>query len=173
MYTSGDQSLKNINNSTISYIKDKDNKIIKDSEGGLKSIGLADEFNGYYENTVSPDENKAPNMTVRTDNQYSNNDLIYELVRQLAYLNNKFDALVQIANNIQTLTNTVSSMNSTLSNISGDINALAYNQLGVRTSDCITNISEDTDNLSNIYNKLNAITASGESGEFLKCGTNY
>ena len=150
MYTSGDQSLKNINNSTISYIKDKDNKIIKDSEGGLKSIGLADEFNGYYEKTVSPDENKAPNMTVRTDNQYSNNDLIYELVRQLAYLNTKFDALVQIANNIQTLTNniqtltnTVSSMNTTLSSVDSNLNALAYCQNGLRTSDCIANISEE------------------------------
>ena len=67
-------------------------------------------------------------------------------------------------------------MNTTLSSVDSNLNALAYCQNGLRTSDCIANISEDTDNLSNlsnIYDKFDAITASGESGEFLKCGTNY
>ena len=64
-------------------------------------------------------------------------------------------------------------IDSNTNNINTNLNTLAYNQLGVRTSDCITNISEDTDKLIDIYNKLEAITASGDYGEFLKCGTNY
>ena len=176
MYTSSDQSLIEIHNDLNGYQYDANNQKIKDSSNEYIRVPIVDTLNGYFNPNISTDTNKAPNMTAKTNNQYDISDLMYELIRQLSYLNTKFDALVQIANNIQTLTNTVSSMNSTLSSVDSNLNALAYSQSGLRTSDVITNISEDTDNLSNlsnIYNKLDAITASGESGEFLKCGTNY
>lgn len=173
MYTSSDQSLIEIHNDLNGYQYDSNNQKITDGSNEYVRVPIVDTLNGYFDPNISSDTSKSPNMTSKTNNQYDISDLMYELIRQLSYLNNKFDALVQIANNIQTLTNTVSSMNSTLSSVNSNLNALAYNQLGVRTSDCITNISEDTDNLSNIYNKLEAITASGDYGEFLKCGTNY
>ena len=109
-------------------------------------------------------------MTTREDNQYTNSDLLYELIRQISALNTKFGGIENALNNINA---NLRNIDTNTSNINTNLNALAYNQLGVRTSDCITNISEDTDNLSNIYNKLEAITASGDYGEFLKCGTNY
>ena len=145
MYTSSDQSLLTIHNDLNGYMYDVNGNKIKLSSGAEKRIPLINTLNGYYDPNISQDTSKTPNMTTREDNQYTNSDLLYELIRQISALNN----------------------------INTNLNALAYNQLGVRTSDCITNISEDTDNLSNIYNKLNAITASGDFGEFLKCGTNY
>ena len=156
MYTSSDQSLLTIHNDLNGYIYDINGNKIKLSSGAEKRIPLINTLNGYYDPNISQDTSKTPNMTTREDNQYTNSDLLYELIRQISALNTKFGGIEDALNNINT-----------------NLNALAYNQLGVRTSDCITNISEDTDNLSNIYNKLNAITASGESGEFLKCGTNY
>ena len=156
MYTSSDQSLLTIHNDLNGYMYDVNGNKIKLSSGAEKRIPLINTLNGYYDPNISQDSSKSPNMTTREDNQYTNSDLLYELIRQISALNTKFGGIENALNNINT-----------------NLNALAYNQLGVRTSDCITNISEDTDNLSNIYNKLDAITASGESGEFLKCGTNY
>ena len=156
MYTSSDQSLLTIHNDLNGYMYDVNGNKIKLSSGAEKRIPLINTLNGYYDPNISQDTSKTPNMTTREDNQYTNSDLLYELIRQISALNTKFGGIENALNNINT-----------------NLNALAYNQLGVRTSDCITNISEDTDNLSNIYNKLEAITASGESGEFLKCGTNY
>ena len=156
MYTSSDQSLLTIHNDLNGYMYDVNGNKIKLSSGAEKRIPLINTLNGYYDPNISQDTSKTPNMTTREDNQYTNSDLLYELIRQISALNTKFGGIENALNNINT-----------------NLNALAYNQLGVRTSDCITNISEDTDNLSNIYNKLVAITASGDSGEFLKCGTNY
>ena len=156
MYTSSDQSLLTIHNDLNGYMYDVNGNKIKLSSGTEKRIPLINTLNGYYDPNISQDTSKTPNMTAREDNQYTNSDLLYELIRQISALNTKFGGIENALNNINT-----------------NLNALAYNQLGVRTSDCITNISEDTDNLSNIYNKLEAITASGDSGEFLKCGTNY
>ena len=156
MYTSSDQSLLTIHNDLNGYMYDVNGNKIKLSSGAEKRIPLINTLNGYYDPNISQDTSKTPNMTTREDNQYTNSDLLYELIRQISALNTKFGGIENALNNINT-----------------NLNALAYNQLGVRTSDCITNISEDTDNLSNIYNKLEAITASGDSGEFLKCGTNY
>ena len=156
MYTSSDQSLLNIHNDLNRYMYDVNGNKIKLSSGAEKRIPLINTLNGYYDPNISQDTSKTPNMTTREDNQYTNSDLLYELIRQISALNTKFGGIENALNNINT-----------------NLNALAYNQLGVRTSDCITNISEDTDNLSYIYNKLEAITASGDAGEFLKCGTNY
>ena len=156
MYTSSDQSLLTIHNDLNGYMYDVNGNKIKLSSGAEKRIPLINTLNGYYDPNISQDTSKTPNMTTREDNQYTNSDLLYELIRQISALNTKFGGIENALNNINT-----------------NLNALAYNQLGVRTSDCITNISEDTDQLINIYNKLEAITASGESGEFLKCGTNY
>ena len=156
MYTSSDQSLLTIHNDLNGYMYDVNGNKIKLSSGAEKRIPLINTLNGYYDPNISQDTSKTPNMTTREDNQYTNSDLLYELIRQISALNTKFGGIENALNNINT-----------------NLNALAYNQLGVRTSDCITNISEDTDNLSNIYNKLEAITASGDYGEFLKCGTNY
>ena len=156
MYTSSDQSLIEIHNDLNGYQYDSNNQKITDGSNEYVRVPIVDTLNGYYDPNISQDTSKTPNMTTREDNQYTNSDLLYELVRQISALNTKFGGIENALNNINT-----------------NLNALAYNQLGVRTSDCITNISEDTDNLSNIYNKLEAITASGESGEFLKCGTNY
>ena len=156
MYTSSDQSLLTIHNDLNGYMYDVNGNKIKLSSGAEKRIPLINTLNGYYDPNISQDTSKTPNMTTREDNQYTNSDLLYELIRQISALNTKFGGI-----------------ENALNNINANLNALAYNQLGVRTSDCITNISEDTDQLINIYNKLEAITASGESGEFLKCGTNY
>ena len=156
MYTSSDQSLLTIHNDLNGYMYDVNGNKIKLSSGAEKRIPLINTLNGYYDPNISQDTSKTPNMTTREDNQYTNSDLLYELIRQISALNTKFGGIENALNNINT-----------------NLNALAYNQLGVRTSDCITNISEDTDNLSYIYNKLEAITASGDAGEFLKCGTNY
>ena len=156
MYTSSDQSLLTIHNDLNGYMYDVSGNKIKLSSGAERRTPLINTLNGYYDPNISQDTSKTPNMTTREDNQYTNSDLLYELIRQISALNTKFGGIENALNNINT-----------------NLNALAYNQLGVRTSDCITNISEDTDQLINIYNKLEAITASGESGEFLKCGTNY
>ena len=170
MYTSSDQSLLTIHNDLNGYMYDVNGNKIKLSSGAEKRIPLINTLNGYYDPNISQDTSKTPNMTTREDNQYTNSDLLYELIRQISALNTKFGGIENALNNINA---NLRNIDTNTSNINTNLNALAYNQLGVRTSDCITNISEDTDNLSNIYNKLEAITGSGDAGEFLKCGTNY
>jgi hypothetical protein len=156
MTSNTDQALNTLCQNTSTYLRDSNNNIISTTKGSIASKTLGDCFNGNYDPNISPDTTKTPNMTTRENNQYGNTDMMYELVRQISYLNTKFDGIETALNNINTNIKDISAKIYTAggeNNIVYRLTEVKDNLSGVASN--VSGIRSLNDNMNNILNNWN------------------